>query len=122
MVELLLTSGADRLPSRAAFKEGTSKYSKELRPYEHWVCRNNPRLQRLMQFRDTVLVRRGLAWVKCCCEEGRPLQLEAVLHDLRAVKLLDRSALRGWMDVAQTKGHPGCVEVLKNVLVDSKKI
>ena len=112
VVKALLTSGADRLPSRAAFEEGTRNYSKELRPYEHWVCRNNPRLQRLMQFRDTVLTRRGLAWMKRCCEEGRPLQLEAVLRDLGAVKLLDRSALRGWMDVAQAKGHLDCVEVL----------
>jgi len=28
------------------------------------------------------------------------------------VKLLDRSALRDWMDVAQAKGHLDCVEVL----------
>jgi len=30
---------------------------------------------------------------------------EVALLDLRAVKLLDRSALRDWMDVAQAKGR-----------------
>jgi len=49
VVKALLTSGADRLPSRAAFEEGTRMFAIELRPYEHWVCRNNPRPQRLMQ-------------------------------------------------------------------------
>ena len=62
-----------------------------------------------------------MALMKRCCEEGRPLQLEAALRDLRAVKLLDRSALRDWMDVAQAKGHMDCVEVLKDVLLADAK-
>ena len=47
---------------------------------------------------------------------------EVALLDLRAVKLLDRSALRDWMDVAQAKGHLDCVEVLKGILADAKYI
>jgi len=67
----------------------------------------------MLRYRDAVAVRSGLGWIRRCCEEGRPMQLDKSLFYLGAIKALDRPTLLHWQGVAIAHGHLDCVEVLQ---------
>lgn len=117
VVELLLTSGSERLPSSKAFAEETAKWD-NFPSLDFWRMhwKNRPREARMVEWRATVEAQRGLGRIRWCCEEGRPLELDRSLHGLGAIRLLTRDDLIGWREVAANGGHDECVRVLTKAI------
>jgi ankyrin repeat protein len=116
---LLLSSGADRLPSAATFQSNYLAHLPDDFPkYEHWLRRigNRPEASRVLVWRAAVNARKGMSRIKRCCEEGRPMELDRCLHLRGAIKLLDKAALQQWREVASLHGHGECVKVLNHAL------
>jgi len=80
-----------------------------------WQWHHRSRQERLIQHRITLAVRSGMGWLRSCCEQGRPLQLEYSMYDLEGRKGLTAEAARHWEKVARVNGHEECAKIMDQV-------